>query len=653
MKRFCKLVDLTLDKKKTYAWCLTPNGRKLLRLAGHRVGHGGRNLGAHLQLTYQHTNASLQERANALADMWDRLRLSSSPYKLKVRALTVAAWPKGLHGVASTSLGAHIISRLRSGAMRGLQADGAGCSPWIHLGLIERPQCDPGFWCVIQSIRCVRDCAAVEFVQPVLTQLVSARSHLPNNSFSQTLLTRLQVLGWHLRDDGLFEDCLGPFCLFAASFQEIEQRAALSWQGVVAREVSHRHGLQDLHQADVLATRTWLHSLSSEDAGHCRKLLNGAHFTSEVKQHWCHEPDGCCAYCQCTDSRYHRFWQCEAFAPCRESVPPEVWKIIPELPEFLTSFGWSLRPASWLTYHQTLIDIPEGTSSLDAIMPLHDGWIDLFTDGSCHAPTKPWRLASWSVVQADPTNYALDNMQSVVLAASPLRGLIQSAHRAELRGVLEALRIARKLACKVRIWCDCLGVVNRVQRLLQGVVRVKPNSRHADLWTEVVLMIEEIGANAIMITKVASHLDGHAPVSAFEGWCFICNGLADHAATAANLLRPHSFWLTHQTFEADTRYAAYVSGHVQRVLLTISRAVVQQQRSADLDPQDVELSPPKVSPSPIGRSVALPEVAWVPAEVCKRFGHRIVAQVGAWFQQSVTWWCCRLSYVDLFLPTIL
>ena len=635
LERFCKLVDLTLDKKKTYAWCLTPNGRKLLRLAGHRVGHGGRNLGAHLQLTYQHTNASLQERANALADMWDRLRLSSSPYKLKVRALTVAAWPKGLHGVASTSLGAHIISRLRSGAMRGLQADGAGCSPWIHLGLIERPQCDPGFWCVIQSIRCVRDCAAVEFVQPVLTQLVSARSHLPNNSFSQTLLTRLQVLGWHLRDDGLFEDCLGPFCLFAASFQEIEQRAALSWQGVVAREVSHRHGLQDLHQADVLATRTWLHSLCSEDAGHCRKLLNGAHFTSEVKQHWCHEPDGCCAYCQCTDSRYHRFWQCEAFAPCRESVPPEVWKIIPELPEFLTSFGWSLRPASWLTYHQTLIDIPEGTCSLDAIMPLHDDWIDLFTDGSCHAPTKPWRLASWSVVQADPTNYALDKMKSVVLAASPLRGLIQSAHRAELRGVLEALRIARKLACKVRIWCDCLGVVNRVQRLLEGVVRVKPNSRHADLWTEVVLMIEEIGANDIMITKVASHLDGHAPVSAFEGWCFICNGLADHAATAANLLRPHSFWLTHQTFEADTRYAAYVSGHVQRVLLTISRAVVQQQRSADLDPQDVELSPQKVSPSPIGRSVALPEVAWVPAEVCKRFGHRIVAQVGAWFQQSL------------------
>ena len=380
LERFCLMVDLKLDKKKTYAWCLTPAGRKVLRAAGHRVGHGGRNLGAHLQLTYQHTNASLQERANALADLWDRLRLSNSPYKLKVRALTVAAWPKGLHGVASTSLGMHIIARLRSGAMRGLQADGAGCSPWLHLGLVERPQCDPGFWCIIQSIRCVRDCAAVDFIQPVLTQLVLAQSSLPSNTFSQTLLSRLQQLGWTLRSHGLFEDILGPFCLFASSFQELEWRAAVSWQGVVAREVRHRHGLKELHLADVPATRRWLQTLSAEDVGHCRKLLNGAHFTSEVKQHWCHEPDGCCAYCQCTDSRYHRFWQCDAFAPCRESVPTEVWKLVPDLPEFLTCFGWSLRPATWLAYHQMLLAIPEGAPCLDSVMPLHDGWIDLFTD---------------------------------------------------------------------------------------------------------------------------------------------------------------------------------------------------------------------------------------------------------------------------------
>lgn len=129
LEHFCRMVDLNLDRKKTYVWCLTREGRQMLRSQGYHVGHGGRNLGAHLQLTRQHTNSTLQERARSLTELWGRLRLSSSPYKLKVRALTVAAWPKGLHGVASTALGSHWIARLRSGAMRGLQADGAGCSP--------------------------------------------------------------------------------------------------------------------------------------------------------------------------------------------------------------------------------------------------------------------------------------------------------------------------------------------------------------------------------------------------------------------------------------------------------------------------------------------------------------------------------------------
>jgi hypothetical protein len=105
LETFCTKVDLQLDRRKTYVWSLSASGRKWFRSQGLTVGHGGRNLGAHMQLTLKHTNASLQERADSLKDLWDRLRLSVSPYKIKVRALTVAAWPKGLHGVAATLLG--------------------------------------------------------------------------------------------------------------------------------------------------------------------------------------------------------------------------------------------------------------------------------------------------------------------------------------------------------------------------------------------------------------------------------------------------------------------------------------------------------------------------------------------------------------------
>ena len=98
----------------------------------------------------------------------------------------------------------------------------------------------------------------------------------------------------------------------------------------------------------------------------------------------------------------------------------------------------------------TLVQIPES------------GWFDLFTDGSCHGPRVPWRLASWAVVMADPHDIGLMGQGSVVPNASPLKGLTQTAFRAEVRAALEALRIGAMLKCKVRIWCDCQGVVERV-----------------------------------------------------------------------------------------------------------------------------------------------------------------------------------------------
>lgn len=277
LRTFCTKVDLQLDRRKTYVWSLSASGRKWF------------NLGAHMQLTLQHTNASLQERADSLKDLWDRLRLSVNPYKIKVRALTVAAWPKGLHGVAATMLGGHCFRRLRSGTMRGLQADGAGCSPWVHLGMVESPLCDPGFWSLIQTIRCVRDCAALDSVQPVLTQLVTDPS-APGNTITYTLLMRLQMVGWTVRPDGMIADFLGPFCLFNTCFHEVLLRAQWSWQGVVAQAVHHRPGFEGLVDADAEATRQWLRSQSPEDAALSRKLLNGAHFTAVAKQHW----DGAC-----------------------------------------------------------------------------------------------------------------------------------------------------------------------------------------------------------------------------------------------------------------------------------------------------------------------------------------------------------------------
>jgi hypothetical protein len=167
------------------------------------------------------------------------------------------------------ALGKTSCSVCAPGAVRGLQADGAGCNPWIQLGLIEHPSCDPGYWAVVQTIRSVRDCAVLDYLQPVLTRLAWGGTEMPANSITHTLFSRLQVLGWSVRPDGRLEDFLCSFCLFDTSFHEIEYRAQLSWQAVVAQQVNHRSGLQNLQTADV----QWHPPLAFQPPqGSCRHL---------------------------------------------------------------------------------------------------------------------------------------------------------------------------------------------------------------------------------------------------------------------------------------------------------------------------------------------------------------------------------------------
>jgi hypothetical protein len=169
--------------------------------------------------------------------------------------------------------------------------------------------------------------------------------------------------------------------------------------------------------------------------------------------------------------------------------------------------------------------------------------------------------------------------------------------------------------------------------LVGGTSKVKANSRNSDLWTELATLLLELGPGNFVITKVASHQDGSKPISAFECWCFTYNGLADHAATVVHHMRTREFWNLYDTFVADSKYARYVSTHVQKILLDISRAVVQRQQECaeDAGEDTVQFEVQTLTPScPFA---ALPEVGWVPRHLCDRFGQRIVKQIAAWFQQ--------------------
>ena len=112
-------LDLLLDRRKSHVWAVHFEGRKKLRNQGYALSACCKSLGAQIQVTKQHTNGVQMERVQSLSCLWPRLRLSSCGYSLKVRAIKTAAWPRGLHAIAATTISLATFQSLRAGAMKG------------------------------------------------------------------------------------------------------------------------------------------------------------------------------------------------------------------------------------------------------------------------------------------------------------------------------------------------------------------------------------------------------------------------------------------------------------------------------------------------------------------------------------------------------
>ena len=475
LDRFVQAMDLVVDAKKSYTWSVSSEGRKQLRAQATPVKMSAKNLGAHVQFSKRHTNAALMDRVNGLQAIWPRLRLSACSYFSKIRALRVAAWPRALHAIASTTMSEAAFHSLRTGAMKGIDAEAAGANAWLHLGLIEHPCTDPHFWAIIETIRCIRECGDPDQVVPRLSSMAHGTSNLPSNGITATLLTRLQVLGWTVSSSGVLTDMFGSFSLFGECLSLLVFRAQWAWHMVVATNVNHRFGLRNLHWADPGDTRAWLRTLPPDDCRLFHKCLNGSHFTQDCKVHCQETGTDQCPFCMCSDSRFHRFWECEQFNHLRAEISEGMLKLIPQLPEFLTCYGWSLKPHTLFSWYRILshIDVP-----VDVVLQPMCQDTHFFTDGSCMNQAFPQvRLATWAVVVTSSNSVC-----SQLVSSGPLPGILQSSYRAEIFAVWRALVAARNQTGRVFIWTDCNAVVLRLRRLLTGR-SPRINGAHFDLWT--------------------------------------------------------------------------------------------------------------------------------------------------------------------------
>ena len=634
---FVRAVDLQLDTRKTFTWSLTATGRSTLRQQGFSVVLSAKNLGAHVQMSRKHTNSSLMERVKSVGDLWPKMRISACRYLTKVRAILVAAWPKALHAVAATGLSDAAFHSLRTGAMKGLNMEGSGCNAWIQLGLIEHSLVDPQFWSIMQTVRCARDCGDARQIGQAMLKLVEAPGSVPTNTVTMTLLDRIQLLGWHVAPDGLVHDFLGPFSLFSACMTEVVARAQWAWQMVVAQQVDHRHGLKQLQYADVQDTRLFLKTLGAEDRELFMKCLNGCHITQDCKVHCQADGTDVCPFCMCTDSRYHRFWECDKFQTERAAVPEEVLAILPNAPDFLSGYGWSLRPHTQLEWWRALANL-----EIHVAAPVSNtsDVFHVFTDGSCLNQAFPsCRLAAWSVVAADPHQPSLTQ----VLDMGPLPGLLQSAYRAEIFALWRALSVLRLQTEQVHVWSDCGAVVRRLERLLAGHA-CKPNSAHSDLWCLIQVCLGDFRAGQVVVHKVAAHQRVAHAMNPLEEWCFTHNSFADQTAMHAQRMRSDGFWRLFGHHVNATIACQQVSRAVQHALLAVSRAVIRSNDDAEPDErQEVGLPPPV----PAGCWQPLGELH-IPQAAVRWYGDEVVRVVLSWYWQALHGSTATVRWVSQF-----
>jgi len=169
--------------------------------------------------------------------------------------------------------------------------------------------------------------------------------------------------------------------------------------------------------------------------------------------------------------------------------------------------------------------------------------------------------------------------------------------------------------------------------LLCGTRRVRSSGKHADLWLTIVDLIADVQRENISITKVAAHQDVSSTVCGFEEWCFLHNCLADSAAQLANTQRSLAFWKAHTKFKQQIEEEARRAHHIQRTLLSISRAVLYQQHADQTAGIDAEIEP-DISQSAVACPTpwpGIPEVAGCPRDLVDRFGLRVVTSICNWF----------------------
>eukprot|EP00435_Cladocopium_sp_Y103_P073544 s627_g44.t1 len=172
------------------------------------------------------------------------------------------------------------------------------------------------------------------------------------------------------------------------------------------------------------------------------------------------------------------------------------------------------------------------------VSPPHNGFHDLFLDGSCFQAKYPQlNLAAWGGVDAT---------SGTAVAAAPLSGVLQCVDRAELTSLIAALLWAAGTELGLGLWSDSLSTI-QIAEIIQRFDAIPDGVSNLDLWLEVQRLLRDRGALQTVFHWIPSHLDPALAEDAYEDWVIHWNDMVDQLAVHTNRNRPAEFWQQYES----------------------------------------------------------------------------------------------------------
>ncbi len=534
---FCDLLDLEVDRDKSFVWANNQQHRAELREQELPVQMSARDLGGHMNYTRYSFNSTVTQKIHKFKGFWKKLARSSAPRDQKLRALKVSAWPNIFYSISTVTLGPHHFVPLRTQATKACNLHQYGSNPMLQMSCVGDTSQDPEFWCLFETIKSFRKYQIAELAFPVLQQLTLGARVNPGPCHAT--LRAIHKLGWHWTDNGHCMDQNGlPIDLIHCPIQELYARTKTAWQTRIFAETElTRQTMKGLANASASSTLAEFSQHNDDDQGLLRCALNGTLYTNDALYHAGKAESTKCAFCEHPDSIRHRHGTCPFFQDLWEPFAAQFEDDIVDAPECTLHHGWITANPHIVELKRALQKLPNLATKFFVNHFEHQpNILDIFTDGGCINPKDEFqRIATWGT-----TLWMGDHF--VPLSSGGVPGWHQTGLRGEIWALGSALQFIALASKPARVWTDNQTVFDRVHSYLIEPPPDFSTIKDGDLWHWIYHQLRQVKNFLSEIIKVRSHLDPADQDEEVDAWATQGNAKADAIATQARDHLPENLW---------------------------------------------------------------------------------------------------------------